>query len=139
MLLTARIDAIPKKRGPKTDVLEALLTRVNGLEKRLKDEDKDKPASPDASDRTADAATDDNQTLNASIEAQPPPTDFLPPKPAMPPSVPDEQRQLPQQELLPHPALPRSSTDMHRKRTEHFPPPLIPSFAPMIPPVNVPR
>ncbi|GAB7348228.1 hypothetical protein MBLNU459_g6224t1 [Dothideomycetes sp. NU459] len=33
-------DAIPKKRGPKTDVLEALLKRVNGLEKRLKDEGK---------------------------------------------------------------------------------------------------
>lgn len=33
-------DAIPKKRGPKTDVLEALLKRVNGLEKRLKDERK---------------------------------------------------------------------------------------------------
>ncbi|KAK5116665.1 hypothetical protein LTR62_007339 [Meristemomyces frigidus] len=33
-------DAIPKKRGPKTDVLEALLKRVNGLEKRLKDEKK---------------------------------------------------------------------------------------------------
>lgn len=33
-------DAIPKKRGPKTDVLEALLKRVNGLEKRLKDEQK---------------------------------------------------------------------------------------------------
>ncbi|KAF2770074.1 hypothetical protein EJ03DRAFT_311085 [Teratosphaeria nubilosa] len=31
-------DAIPKKRGPKTDVLEALLKRVNGLEKRFKDE-----------------------------------------------------------------------------------------------------
>jgi hypothetical protein len=37
-------DAIPKKRGPKTDVLEALLKRVNGLEKRLKDEQK--PESP---------------------------------------------------------------------------------------------
>ncbi|KAM0715476.1 hypothetical protein Q7P37_008974 [Cladosporium fusiforme] len=33
-------DATPKKRGPKTDVLEALLKRVNGLEKRLKDENK---------------------------------------------------------------------------------------------------
>lgn len=33
-------DAIPKKRGPKTDVLEALLKRVNGLEKRLEDEKK---------------------------------------------------------------------------------------------------
>ncbi|KAK5171071.1 uncharacterized protein LTR77_004215 [Saxophila tyrrhenica] len=33
-------DAVPKKRGPKTDVLEALVKRVNGLEKRLKDEGK---------------------------------------------------------------------------------------------------
>ena len=41
-------DAVPKKRGPKTDVLEALLKRVNGLEKRLKDEKK--PGSPDGID-----------------------------------------------------------------------------------------
>lgn len=34
------VDAVPKKRGPKTDVLEALLKRVDGLEKRLKDEKK---------------------------------------------------------------------------------------------------
>ncbi|KAL4879738.1 type I 3-dehydroquinase-domain-containing protein [Aspergillus karnatakaensis] len=38
-------DAIPKKRGPKTDVLEALLKRVDGLEKRLRD-DNDQPLSP---------------------------------------------------------------------------------------------
>lgn len=37
-------DAVPKKRGPKTDVLEALLKRVDGLEKKLKDEKK--PNSP---------------------------------------------------------------------------------------------
>ena len=37
-------DAIPKKRGPKTDVLEALLKRVDGLERRLRDEKQ--PASP---------------------------------------------------------------------------------------------
>jgi hypothetical protein len=43
-LLTG-IDAVPKKRGPKTDVLEALLKRVDGLEKRLQDENK-KPISP---------------------------------------------------------------------------------------------
>ncbi|KAK4162594.1 fungal-specific transcription factor domain-containing protein [Cladorrhinum sp. PSN259] len=30
-------DAVPKKRGPKTDVLEALLKRVDGLEARLKE------------------------------------------------------------------------------------------------------
>lgn len=37
-------DAVPKKRGPKTDVLEALLKRVDGLEKRLQGENK--PDSP---------------------------------------------------------------------------------------------
>jgi len=36
---------VPKKRGPKTDVLEALLKRVDGLEKRLKTEDKEVPPS----------------------------------------------------------------------------------------------
>jgi hypothetical protein len=39
------VDAVPKKRGPKTDVLEALLKRVDGLEKRLQDENKN-PISP---------------------------------------------------------------------------------------------
>lgn len=34
------VDAVPKKRGPKTDVLEALLKRVDGLERRLKEEKK---------------------------------------------------------------------------------------------------
>lgn len=35
------LDAVPKKRGPKTDVLEALLKRVDGLEKRLRTEGKE--------------------------------------------------------------------------------------------------
>ncbi|KAG0646889.1 putative transcriptional regulatory [Hyphodiscus hymeniophilus] len=43
-------DAVPKKRGPKTDVLEALLRRVDGLERRLKDEEK--PHSPDGEVRS---------------------------------------------------------------------------------------
>ncbi|KAK4541220.1 hypothetical protein LTR36_008136 [Oleoguttula mirabilis] len=43
-------DAIPKKRGPKTDVLEALLKRVNGLERRLKDEKKSDSPEDDAED-----------------------------------------------------------------------------------------
>lgn len=38
-------DAVPKKRGPKTDVLEALLKRVDGLEKRLRSEGKDDGAN----------------------------------------------------------------------------------------------
>jgi hypothetical protein len=39
-------DAVPKKRGPKTDVLEALLKRVDGLEKRLRTEDRPDSHSP---------------------------------------------------------------------------------------------
>ncbi|KAH6988730.1 fungal-specific transcription factor domain-containing protein [Ilyonectria destructans] len=34
-------DAVPKKRGPKTDVLEALLKRVDGLEAKLKEKNDD--------------------------------------------------------------------------------------------------
>ncbi|KAI9376542.1 type I 3-dehydroquinase-domain-containing protein [Aspergillus egyptiacus] len=44
-------DAVPKKRGPKTDVLEALLKRVDGLEKRLQDENHPlSPSSPGKAD-----------------------------------------------------------------------------------------
>ena len=45
-MLTGATDAVPKKRGPKTDVLEALLKRVDGLERRLKDEKKSTSQSP---------------------------------------------------------------------------------------------
>ncbi|KAJ5570438.1 uncharacterized protein N7459_009868 [Penicillium hispanicum] len=45
-------DAVPKKRGPKTDVLEALLKRVDGLEKRLQDEKN--PISPTSPDKQPD-------------------------------------------------------------------------------------
>jgi hypothetical protein len=41
-------DAVPKKRGPKTDVLEALLKRVDGLEQRLKDQKSADPATAGA-------------------------------------------------------------------------------------------
>ncbi|KAH6959883.1 fungal-specific transcription factor domain-containing protein [Ilyonectria sp. MPI-CAGE-AT-0026] len=34
-------DAVPKKRGPKTDVLEALLKRVDGLEAKLREKNDD--------------------------------------------------------------------------------------------------
>jgi hypothetical protein len=49
---------VPKKRGPKTDVLEALLKRVDGLEKRLHTEGK----SDDLDD--LDPATTQNPTNN---------------------------------------------------------------------------
>ncbi|EDO02370.1 hypothetical protein SS1G_04846 [Sclerotinia sclerotiorum 1980 UF-70] len=43
------IDAVPKKRGPKTDVLEALLKRVDGLERKLRDEKKSNSPNNDGS------------------------------------------------------------------------------------------
>ncbi|OJD29948.1 fungal specific transcription factor domain-containing protein [Diplodia corticola] len=43
-------DAVPKKRGPKTDAIEALLKRVDSLEKRLHEESKDKPPSDKKND-----------------------------------------------------------------------------------------
>ncbi|KAL7786260.1 fungal-specific transcription factor domain-containing protein [Trichoderma ceciliae] len=44
-------DAVPKKRGPKTDVLEALLKRVDGLEAKLKEKnaESEQPSSSSAS------------------------------------------------------------------------------------------
>lgn len=54
IVVNKAIDAVPKKRGPKTDVLEALLKRVDGLEKRLKDEKK--PASPKDGGSTGEKA-----------------------------------------------------------------------------------
>lgn len=38
-------DAVPKKRGPKTDVLEALLKRVDGLEAKLKEKNAEEGGS----------------------------------------------------------------------------------------------
>ncbi|KAK8224724.1 fungal-specific transcription factor domain-containing protein [Phyllosticta capitalensis] len=69
-------DAVPKKRGPKTDVLEALLKRVDGLEKRLHEENKEKPI-------------DDTDDLQKAPEAAHEPE---PPKPASAPPVPQQPR-----------------------------------------------
>ncbi|KAK8069488.1 hypothetical protein PG994_006104 [Apiospora phragmitis] len=52
-----REDAVPKKRGPKTDVLEALLKRVDGLEQKLKDQ-KNSDSSPTIEEAPALAATE---------------------------------------------------------------------------------
>lgn len=47
------IDAVPKKRGPKTDVLEALLKRVDGLEAKLKEKNAESEQPPSSSESTA--------------------------------------------------------------------------------------
>ncbi|KAH4893896.1 hypothetical protein HBI80_240560 [Parastagonospora nodorum] len=55
-------DAVPKKRGPKTDVLEALLKRVDGLEKRLHTEGKSDDLSDLDPSTTQDSSND--STIN---------------------------------------------------------------------------
>jgi hypothetical protein len=54
---------VPKKRGPKTDVLEALLKRVDGLEKRLHTEGK----SDDLSDLDPSITQDSNSDSNPHV------------------------------------------------------------------------
>lgn len=56
-----RVDAVPKKRGPKTDVLEALLKRVDGLEKRLKDEKKSNSPNTNEGGSIADKESSDGE------------------------------------------------------------------------------
>lgn len=65
-----RTDAVPKKRGPKTDVLEALLKRVDGLEAKLK-EKKEQPGTPTTEEEPATPVT-----LSA------PTTPTIPPQPS---------------------------------------------------------
>jgi hypothetical protein len=61
-------DAVPKKRGPKTDVLEALLKRIDGLEKQLQPEDELPSASRrgEGSSRQVDTITGSSQTASRS-------------------------------------------------------------------------
>ena len=63
------IDAVPKKRGPKTDVLEALLKRVDGLERRLKDEKKSHSPNGEVGSVTAE------ESVNGDSKPKRPPID----------------------------------------------------------------
>ncbi|KAI0134607.1 fungal transcriptional regulatory-like protein [Xylariales sp. AK1849] len=64
-------DAVPKKRGPKTDVLEALLKRVDGLEQRLKEKKSD-DASPTTEEPSLSvlSAAEDDAAVDGSAENQ---------------------------------------------------------------------
>ncbi|GKT90821.1 fungal specific transcription factor [Colletotrichum tofieldiae] len=64
-------DAVPKKRGPKTDVLEALLKRVDGLEAKLKEKNAGEktPTTP----TTAGIKDEDASRLGDSPEDDPNP------------------------------------------------------------------
>jgi hypothetical protein len=64
-------DAVPKKRGPKTDVLEALLKRVDGLEKRLVSEGKSDDPSTEADPASAPDSNIDTKPLDLATSQSP--------------------------------------------------------------------
>jgi hypothetical protein len=67
-------DAVPKKRGPKTDVLEALLKRVDGLEQRLKEKKTESDTSTTEDKSTAaqgDTTPIDENESSSTGEARP--------------------------------------------------------------------
>ncbi|OCK73840.1 hypothetical protein K432DRAFT_430364 [Lepidopterella palustris CBS 459.81] len=70
-------DAVPKKRGPKTDVLEALLKRVDGLEKRLHTEKKSE-SSHDQDSASQDTGSDSNNNNNNGTVPQRPLVEITP-------------------------------------------------------------
>jgi hypothetical protein len=72
------VDAVPKKRGPKTDVLESLLKRVDGLEKRLKDE-----KQPGDSSSPKQESPDDLSTHSGNGETGTTPTPVSLPTPTL--------------------------------------------------------
>lgn len=73
-------DAVPKKRGPKTDVLEALLKRVDGLEKRLQDENH--PLSPASSTSPIKSLESQLPVAPVSLQPAPPPPTLSTPSPS---------------------------------------------------------
>ncbi|KHN96142.1 uncharacterized protein MAM_05990 [Metarhizium album ARSEF 1941] len=56
-------DAVPKKRGPKTDVLEALLKRVDGLEARLKEKNSEEDTFKVGETATVEADEEDDTDI----------------------------------------------------------------------------
>ncbi|KAG9251750.1 fungal-specific transcription factor domain-containing protein [Emericellopsis atlantica] len=54
-------DAIPKKRGPKTDVLDALLKRVDGLEAKLREKNAEQDPSSTSGDSGEKKAREENE------------------------------------------------------------------------------
>ncbi|EPE33408.1 Zn2/Cys6 DNA-binding protein [Glarea lozoyensis ATCC 20868] len=62
--------AVPKKRGPKTDVLEALVKRIDGLEKKLKDEKKsNSPGENNTNSEKQNALPEPKLHLDTAIAA----------------------------------------------------------------------
>ena len=93
---------MPKKRGPKTDVLEALLKRVNGLEKRLKDEGKD--PDEDTSEVVVAESARDAVEKKSSFKKAPSPPDAAVPAAVETQQIQQIQQQRPQP-LQRHPSI----------------------------------
>ncbi|KAI1821402.1 hypothetical protein F4861DRAFT_473570 [Xylaria intraflava] len=77
-------DAVPKKRGPKTDVLEALLKRVDGLEAQLKDRKRalgEAPAAGETQSLKVEAAEDNTAEPSGSDSTTAIPTETSEPRP----------------------------------------------------------
>lgn len=67
-VLTIFLDAVPKKRGPKTDVLDALLKRVDGLEAKLREKNAEQ-TSPTTSGEPSDSKTLDSTNTDTEEPA----------------------------------------------------------------------
>ena len=70
--LTFYIDAVPKKRGPKTDVLEALLKRVDGLERKLRDEKKSNSPNNDGTGSGSGSGGGEEESVNEDVKPKRP-------------------------------------------------------------------
>lgn len=89
---------MPKKRGPKTDVLEALLKRVDGLEKRLHTEKKDITLDAKTPLPSQDAPSKRSATSTQQQQQQQP---QQPPQQQQQPQQSSQQQQRQSQEIQP--------------------------------------
>ncbi|KAI6390670.1 hypothetical protein MCOR23_009430 [Pyricularia oryzae] len=61
-------DAVPKKRGPKTDVLEALVKRIDGLEQQLKDKKTADPSGTEVATIIGNTRTASNASIAPDVD-----------------------------------------------------------------------
>ena len=129
------IDAVPKKRGPKADVLEALVKRVDGLEKQLQDggsststdknpvsptspaqnhvEDSFLPDAPSSRRHTVDSSFTQIQPQSQVHQALPHQTSAYQTRPN--PDQPQQQPSPPQNAILPDAMLDAYFARLHGK------------------------
>lgn len=72
VLTKTTADAVSRKRGPKTDILQELLKRVDGLERRLTDETQNNASKEEPSDLLSTSATENAENTEFSDQLQRP-------------------------------------------------------------------